>query len=78
MRVHIWIRKENEVWWEENGSSGWVNGVIIKLGKPSSARKDKDYIEALVNSDDGLNYDTCKHGFAKGNCKHESCNKGVS
>lgn len=28
MRVHIWIRQENEDWWKEHGSSAWVNEQI--------------------------------------------------
>lgn len=70
MKATIYIRKENEDWWEEFGSSAWVNEMIIQTLEAG----DSEYVASIAKARKEPTTPLCKHGYAKGNCKHAGCN----
>jgi hypothetical protein len=68
VRVNVYIRKENEDEWDKiDNKSDWVNerlstGETTVLAKP-------------VPKVEGVSVGFCPHGYGKGNCKQDDCNR---
>lgn len=84
MRVNVYIRKKNEPLWESlEDKSDWVNrmlgeNVFLREVEAEFPKEVAVYEKAEPGSGDAVatvtRVSTCKHGSAKGNCKHKECN----
>jgi SH3-like domain-containing protein len=78
MRANIYIRKDNEARWNDiPNKSAWVNERLDQTQRSAVYSTKTRQTKTLPPTDllDRAKVDLCPHGYAKGLCKIEKCNR---